>query len=154
MALFQSTPPHGGRLALDALWGVQVLFQSTPPHGGRPGMSDLPPRLGCFNPRPRTGGDLERKIRVLCARVSIHAPARGATFVQTVQNLFVSVSIHAPARGATGEDPSSSPVRMRFNPRPRTGGDLTRVPLVPVYGRFQSTPPHGGRLKGGGNGCG
>jgi len=34
--------------------------------------------------------------------VSIHAPARGATFVVCVIALKPCVSIHAPARGATG----------------------------------------------------
>lgn len=33
--------------------------------------------------------------------ISIHAPARGATFVATSMSDFSSISIHAPARGAT-----------------------------------------------------
>ena len=42
------------------LFAFLPLFQSTPPHGGRPkafsqGERDL---IG-FNPRPRTGGDLQ-----------------------------------------------------------------------------------------------
>ena len=34
-------------------------------------------------------------------RISIHAPARGATGVTTSQQMLESISIHAPARGAT-----------------------------------------------------
>ena len=34
--------------------------------------------------------------------VSIHAPARGATIVQSMILTILIVSIHAPARGATG----------------------------------------------------
>ena len=33
----------------------------------------------------------------------------------------------------------------RFNPRPRTGGDLTAFEASREVERFQSTPPHGGR---------
>ena len=57
---------------------------------------------GCFDPRPREGGD---RRCVECMRidykVSIHAPAKGATW--SVPPIFVAtiVSIHAPAKGAT-----------------------------------------------------
>ena len=78
--LFQSTPPHGGRLNCEWARPGQLdvsihapargatgirrrtatllqLFQSTPPHGGRRVKAASAPSLGCFNPRPRTGGD-------------------------------------------------------------------------------------------------
>ena len=80
-------------------------------------------------------------------RVSIHAPARGATSFLVVKCLQNHVSIHAPARGATPDTPppidfaqfrSTLPhgerrrapggARLRapsFNPRSRTGSDLT-----------------------------
>ncbi len=51
--MFQSAPPHGGRLANPGGAPTDNLFQSAPPHGGR-----LAPPPVCFNPRPRTGGDL------------------------------------------------------------------------------------------------
>ena len=35
------------------------------------------------------------------AKISIHAPARGATFSHFHASLFFNISIHAPARGAT-----------------------------------------------------
>ena len=144
---FQSTPPHGGRPLRDGNVTTVVVFQSTPPHGGRryvePDMLALgcvsihaPARgatlaamgsaavAGCFNPRPRTGGDTNpprrggfvawfqstpphggRQLIVLTViasiGVSIHAPARGATAEQHGGANRASVSIHAPARGAT-----------------------------------------------------
>jgi len=33
--VFQSTPPHGGRLGDVVTSNMATLFQSTPPHGGR-----------------------------------------------------------------------------------------------------------------------
>ena len=104
-------------------------FQSTPPHGGRQGDSRSALRPATrFNPRPRTGGDaMLLESSVIRPRVSIHAPARGAT-------------------------PSASAVRsieLCFNPRPRTGGDRSAGGSSMCWSGFQSTPPHGGRLPGG-----
>ena len=55
---FRSTPPHGGRLALNRIPPDRTRFRSTPPHGGRPAAIVH-----------RSSHDI----------VSIHAPARGAT---------------------------------------------------------------------------
>ena len=54
-----------------------------------------------FNPRAREGRDIKAVILGALVKVSIHAPARGATFL--IKNIlsFLKVSIHAPARGAT-----------------------------------------------------
>ena len=54
-----------------------------------------------FNPRPRMGGDAGDGNRRKTLRVSIHAPAWGATDC----------------------DLSGLAVDLRFNPRPRMGGD-------------------------------
>ena len=86
-------------------------FQSTPPHGGRPPVARVLQgrQSGGFNPRPRTGGDPFRTTWPRTGRneVSIHAPARGATYADgegTVLDQW-GVSIHAPARGATFKRP-------------------------------------------------
>ena len=56
-----------------------------------------------FNPRPREGGDFARLFGELWEQsVSIHAPARGATWRCPTRNNTKEGSIHAPARGATG----------------------------------------------------
>ena len=78
-----------------------------------------------FNPRTHTGCDTVKVILVRIAlNVSIHAPTRGATHGNEVACKICYVSIHAPTRGAT------SMPKMQ----PRTT-------------RFQSTHPHGVRLK-------
>ena len=59
MAGFQSTLPHGERLTYLSSYAMSLLFQSTLPHGERPG-EPLANGQGLF--------------------ISIHAPARGATY--------------------------------------------------------------------------
>ena len=59
-------------------------------------------------------------------RVSIHAPARGATEVSWVFPDDGRVSIHAPARGATTDFLYTNTVKQGFNPRSRTGSDYKK----------------------------
>ena len=100
--MFQSTHPHGVRQYQECALICEFEFQSTHPHGVRRGILTVPI---AFN------------------KVSIHAPARGATeqredchhrhvFQSThphgvrrdnLKRAYsnITVSIHAPARGAT-----------------------------------------------------
>ncbi len=100
-------------------------------------------------------------------RVSIHAPARGATIMTTQTApaaMFQStrphgarhdhavhghargwVSIHAPARGATRAGPPRPGSGPCFNPRARTGRDPLTTRSVGRVVPFQSTRPHGAR---------
>ena len=55
-------------------------------------------------------------------RVSIHAPARGATVRSSRNSSFSGFQSTPPARGATFRSWSLSD-RRSFNPRPRAGGD-------------------------------
>ena len=77
--------------------------------------------------------------------VSIHAPARGATYYQFCNygkkqfqstlpqgerhsfcpsdNSYIEVSIHAPARGATSSVLTLNDTSLSFNPRSRKGSD-------------------------------
>ena len=58
-----------------------------------------------FNPRSREGSDCGQSGRVSgYLRISIHAPARGATRVLRAIISAVDISIHAPARGATPDN--------------------------------------------------
>ena len=59
----------------------QISFQSTPPRGGRHAANtELRYHLTSFDPRPREGGDsVSSPHGSKRDRVSIHAPARGAT---------------------------------------------------------------------------
>ena len=78
------------------------------------------------------------------SRVSIHAPAWGAT-VQSIGLLHVlTVSIHAPAWGATGNPPCWRDTPC-FNPRARVGRDPYFLMSRRAMSWFQSTRPRGAR---------
>ena len=77
---FQSTLPRGERHKSDLQIDFKTVFQSTLPRGER---------RYC---RPR---------RYLLRSISIHAPARGATYLDDATKEQIEISIHAPARGAT-----------------------------------------------------
>ena len=100
-----------------------------------------------FNPRSRMGSDIDTVNRYnLTPKVSIHAPAWGATPVDRQNPIpgcgfnprsrmgsdtgaaltgnSVTVSIHAPAWGATGEYSPGELPGFRFNPRSRMGSDI------------------------------
>ena len=103
--MFQSTHPHGVRLYFYGILvrdrevsihapargatkrhekpAPEVKFQSTHPHGVRPARLDVSRKMETgFNPRTRTGCDgLKASKGRRVYRVSIHAPARGATFI-------------------------------------------------------------------------
>ena len=86
-----------------------VLFQSTHPRGVRQ-CSDCP----SFCP----------------VDVSIHAPTRGATNVQSGLFKSQTVSIHAPTRGATVCGFSFLLEFLRFNPRTHEGCDSFSYALL------------------------
>ncbi len=149
-ALFQSTRPHGARrIPLGCLPHLpKSLFQSTRPHGARPLALHQPARCAVFQSTRPHGARLHaRSPHRHARRVSIHAPARGATTPAAVLcksgsgfnprartgrdvngQMFSAetwhVSIHAPARGATHPLGSATPDCTSFNPRARTGRDM------------------------------
>ena len=94
-------------------------FQSTPPARG-----------ATFIPHPATW------IRA----VSTQAPARGATRRRRPSRRPRGVSTHAPARRATREQRRRWPASPRFNPRPRTRSDVSRVGSYQRPFSFQPTP--------------
>ncbi len=143
---FDPRPRTGGDMPLAVTCWFHVCFDPRPRTGGD--MRAKSSGLICFgfDPRPRTGGDKKPLTDALQAKVSIRAPARGATARLRgdvdVDAMFRSapphggrrwlgiteaysfVSIRAPARGATMSDYSSWGVnQFCFDPRPRTGGD-------------------------------
>ena len=120
---FQSTLPRGERLvsAINAS-DVGLVFQSTLPRGERPVTRGHFSKLKYFNPRSREGSDWKRTIRISDIRISIHAPARGATQPHPRGTHDHGISIHAPARGATIKTESAR-----------------------SFDRFQSTLPRGER---------
>ena len=57
-----------------------------------------------FNPRSREGSDVFTKLDTDSDMISIHAPAKGATFIlHPVTPTVGIISIHAPAKGATAD---------------------------------------------------
>ena len=101
--------------------------------------------------------------------ISIHAPAKGATYLTNFDYDLFNISIHAPAKGATFnfsrirrpdnfnprtregcDDPSriSRVYRYDFNPRTREGCDFDFLANDHNY-KFQSTHPRRVRPAGG-----
>ena len=130
-------PARGATCSSDYACG-DCVFQSTPPRGGRHVDYDRSMAQGGFNPRPRAGGDaneawmenLHKEFQSTPPRggrhstltsptgqkVSIHAPARGATTSPTAHAWDTVVSIHAPARGATnGGGPAGPSYRVSIH---------------------------------------
>ena len=100
---FNPRPREGGDAAMLGNGGARLLFQSTPPRRGRR-VSSI--RLGCRDDMfqstpPRRGRRVVRGRHRGCKRVSIHAPAKGATGSRSSGFSYGGVSIHAPAKGAT-----------------------------------------------------
>ena len=143
-------------------------FQSTPPRGGDHDRSAQPDAVRSFNPRPRAGGDRSQGC-LSTRRVSIHAPARGATSRSAGRRRPVSmfqstpprggrpgrdrravasaaVSIHAPAGGATpGLHGSRAQMRVSIHAPARGATTRPARERSRVATLFQSTPPRGGR---------
>ena len=122
-SIFQSTLPQGERLfgiysrqrycfisihapargatTLGTPSDINVEFQSTLPQGERHGIPVSPFNSTDFNPRSRKGSDTSIPASSSEVSISIHAPARGATYNALQYQLYLHISIHAPARGAT-----------------------------------------------------
>ena len=144
----QSTLPHGERLPASASAAVQFAasihapargatitmpplpsgqaLQSTLPHGERRGSSVKPPsHLLLQSTLPHGERQRFAPSSRRCCAASIHAPARGATCDGSERgaddNLLQSTLPHGerPVLGAIASIP------RRFNPRSRTGSDVS-----------------------------
>ncbi|SMP64738.1 hypothetical protein SAMN06296020_1122 [Anoxynatronum buryatiense] len=144
--MFQSTLPHGERLAWSRRSKIPPGFQSTLPHGERRQEQWWKVCILTFQSTLPHGErhNHRQSGRGFCG-VSIHAPARGATCLELCSDTLDTVSIHAPARGATLALHQTRCRPVRFNPRSRTGSDKRPSSSSRGYGRFQSTLPHGER---------
>jgi len=145
--MFQSTPPHGGRLVVANLDSCRERFNPRPRMGGDiPSLPDCPAKSG-FNPRPRMGGDLNHGLKGYADKaVSIHAPAWGATCFRRQRHCNHSCFNPRPRMGGDRVPPAlRAGTHGRFNPRPRMGGDVSVSCSSIGDTTFQSTPPHGGR---------
>ena len=142
---FQFTPLREGRLASSDNCGVLTVFQFTPLREGRRAASHYI-RIG--------------------AKISIHAPPRGATGDCFRRRPLLLISIHAPPRGATEKGMNKAfdkifqftPLRegrpdekwlitriMNFNSRPSARGDKVFRITSDSRDIFQFTPLREGR---------
>ena len=99
---FQSTLPRGERPDNIYILSNTRKFQSTLPRGERQKIYNSRLFVSNFNPRSREGSDDgEDGSKASKFDISIHAPARGATWLLRGSPNPGTISIHAPARGAT-----------------------------------------------------
>ena len=123
--MFQSTRPRGARhLQIYYKLGNHE-FQSTRPRGARPALGGeiVKDYIKFQSTRPRGARRLHWSARHASERVSIHAPAWGATVAAPCPQRQKNVSIHAPAWGATWAQVGSGLSISGFNPRARVGRD-------------------------------
>ena len=148
-------PPPGGQLSIHAPARGAILPSY---HHRRSPKS--------FNPRSRTGSDVIMVSTSSSKTLSIHAPARGAIFIQddsSPGSIFQSTLPHGERYHIAKPDTdnldfqSTLPHGERwskrllqvpffsFNPRSRTGSDLSGECITDTTIGFQSTLPHGER---------
>ena len=150
------------------LVGQQVSIHA-PARGATMSGLMMPRRFKCFDPRPRTRGDVfsgpggggGAQFRSTPPHEGRHQPTREALADLAFRSMPPHEGRHRPAGGRLGG--------MRFDPRPRTRGDRVgarprRVQAVsihapargatmtvmtaPGFAMFRSTPPHEGRPSG------
>ena len=126
---FQFTPPRRGRPGWKATWKNVKSFQFTPPRRGRPssfGNSTISPVN--FNSRPREGGDANvAPTAGKDGRFQFTPPRRGRPASYKIICRLCDISIHAPAKGATFPWCYLLDFSWNFNSRPREGGDITEI---------------------------
>ena len=160
--------PAKGATASGTVTGTNLLFQSTLPRRERRHIDHIKGVTEDFNPRSREGSDWYKCSKCGGKLISIHAPAKGATYVirrYFFQPLFQStlprrerqrirytgfkvlpISIHAPAKGATFGGIDYRITILNFNPRSREGSDRSAFYYLPYLRLFQSTLPRRERL--------
>ena len=143
---FQSTLPRWERQKTQPKHVRDNRFQSTLPRGERP--PSFPARSRCcryFNPRSREGSDMP-ELRLTCGKkISIHAPARGATATASV-GFARFVNFNPRSREGSDDTIVTPPVFFgHFNPRSREGSDKSSIPISAHIVPFQSTLPRGER---------
>ena len=123
-SVFQSTLPRRERPIITGLVTLVVLFQSTLPRRERRLSGRHPPgHRGISIHAPAKGATYSRSFGRPPDNISIHAPAKGATRQIPGQIVQHSISIHAPAKGATRLRRSGQAPAGYFNPRSREGSD-------------------------------
>ena len=159
-------PPHGA--TRDPLGPHRHRCVSIrAPARGRPSAMPTASSGSCFDPRPRTGGDIQHGMSFSRGPGFDPRPARGATRYTVGAHLVRDSFDPRPRTGGDAARDCSTSRRACFDPRPRTGGDRRRLGRgcsllvsirAPARGAtlvvnrepplslvFRSAPPHGGR---------
>ena len=112
-------PAKGATIAAISVWAVEHDFNPRSREGSDQPQTPLHRPRRDFNPRSREGSDVFLLLLLLVRRISIHAPAKGATSAmrQTVSG------------------------RKHFNPRSREGSDVFPDKAHGKIYTFQSTLP-------------
>ena len=141
-------PREGGDAGQEIAPGGLHDFNPRPPRGGRLHFRQIIPTSSFhFNPRPPRGGRLNRLIRFTVTQIKFQStpPARGATGEGTGKVPYTSISIHAPARGATfGHRCRRMMLPFQSTPPARGGDVLAESAGFDLY-YFNPRPPRGGR---------
>ena len=140
---FQFTLPRGERQVSPLSLASSSEFQFTLPRGERRETTDGTQMSIGFNSRSREGSDFGVFLLLCWYRVSIHAPARGATSLCSPLLSSIDVSIHAPARGATYARRHDRPPHPCFNSRSREGSDRNVSRTMCLLCRFNSRSREG-----------
>ena len=109
---------------------MHSLFQSTHPHGVRPTETTIGTRRDLnFNPRTRMGCDIKHRPTASTPRAFQSTHPHGVRRIENaVPAIITRISIHAPAWGATSRLPRRRRLIKYFNPRTRMGCDHSARP--------------------------
>ena len=116
MIKFQSTLPRRERLSGQMKCYRECRFQSTLPRRERHSDSDsstVDDKISIHAPAKGATCKI-KKADCDCLRISIHAPAKGATLPPILCSPYFMISIHAPAKGATCSFFPSACARLGF----------------------------------------
>ena len=116
-------PTKGATLSpeQDALCSLQ--FQSTLPRRERRRIWASSHTERSFNPRSHEGSDRQGRCGNLHTAVSIHAPTKGATIINSVFDELSTFQSTLPRRERHGSRPQHKGNNDSFNPRSHEGSD-------------------------------
>jgi len=120
---FQSTHPHGVRHYHSSMKPKLSCFNPRTRTGCDQALEHTGWPGGCFNPRTRTGCDLSTCMWRRWRYCFNPRTRTGCDAGKEYKWRRCEVSIHAPARGATYWHPFAGKRLIGFNPRTRTGCD-------------------------------
>jgi len=145
--MFQSTHPRGVRQLCYLYAALLVVVSIHAPARGATTRTQVHPKLDTsFNPRTREGCDgglfgIKRLVLRFNPRTREGCDGGYREYIPAA----VKVSIHAPARGATLRRHIELLGLRCFNPRTREGCDDMGISAAEYIRKFQSTHPRGVR---------